>query len=664
MKTKSAASTSNHKPNHAGGDADRSGSLPAASNLGRSRGIALEEAIHRYVELYDFAPIPYVSFDRTGRIEEINLAAVQLFGRSRKALIGSPFSLYVAAEDASLFHGHLQRCRSAEPRVTTELRLKNAQHQIVRVHLSSTPITSTMRDGALLFQTAIVDLTEPIRAQENLRESEARFRALVSQSAAGICRTDLNGKLTFVNRKTCEMLGYAESELLGRTIRELTLPEDLRDQREVFEQVRAEGKSFQIEKRLVRKDKSLIWVSISASPIRDETGKLQSAVAVILDISERKRAEKSLRQTEERFRLLVSGAKEYAMFLIDPKNRITFWSSGAERVFGWTAEEAIGKQGSLVFTPQDRSRGEVEKEMAIAIRDGRAPDRRWHLRKDGSRVWIDGVMHRLDDERTGGIRGFAKIARDATDRRRAEDELRHARDQLEQRVLERSADLMATNNELERTIRQREQLERELLDISERERRRIGQDLHDVVCQELTATALFLKSTGNRVTNREAAKTLSEAAMIVNRNVAVARELARGFQPIFAGASALVSALRGLCKKANEVPHIHCSLKLPRAIRIHDETLALNLFRVAQEAVRNAVNHSGGTEIIICIERERDFVRLVVEDNGQGFTPRKRSKGLGLHIMRYRTNALGGTLQIDSRAKRGTRIVCEVPTKK
>jgi PAS domain S-box-containing protein len=360
---------------------------------------------------------------------------------------------------------------------------------------------------------------------------------------------------------------------------------------------------------------------------------------------------------------LVEGAHDYAMFLLSPDNRITFWSKGAERIFGWIEQEAIGQSGDLIFTEEDKAKGGVEQEIETALRDGRALDRRWHRCKDSSRLWTDGVLTRLDDEH-GELRGFAKIARDATDQRRAEDELRHARDQLEQRVLERTADLMATNNELERAMAQRDQLERELLDISERERRRIGQDLHDIVCQELTATALFLKSAGNKIHNDEAARSLSEAAEIVNRNVAIARDLARGFQPAVLATGGLQATLRTLCKDANERHGIHCTLKLPRAIRVRDETIALNLFRIAQEAMRNAVTHSGGDEIVICIEREDELIRLVVEDNGKGFRPRKSGKGLGLHIMKYRANVLGGTLTISRRRSGGTKVVCEVPVKK
>ena len=270
------------------------------------------------------------------------------------------------------------------------------------------------------------------------------------------------------------------------------------------------------------------------------------------------------------------------------------------------------------------------------------------------------AVHQADAMRVSETR----FRRDATEQRQHEEELRHARDELEQRVLERTADLMATNAALQHTIAQREQLERDLLEISERERRRIGEDLHDVVCQELTATALFLKSSANQADDMATAKALSEAAEIVNRNVVIARDLARGFQAAILGPGGLPEALRGLCKQARERSGIHCALKMPKAVRIRQESIALNLFRIAQEAVRNAVSHSQGDEIVICIERESSMLRLVVEDNGRGFRQKRGNKGLGLHIMKYRTNVLGGTFKIGTRPRGGTRVVAEVPIDK
>jgi len=265
----------------------------------------LEAAIQRYVDLFEFAPIGYISFDRLGRIEEINLAAAQLVQASRNRLIGSSFAVHITREDSGLFLDHLLRCRSSKTRVETELHLRNRNGEPIPVQLSSTPITSLRKDGALLYQSAIVDLTERKAGEAALRESEERHRAIVSQSIVGMARADLEGRFIFVNQKFCEMLGYKEAELVGKTIRSITHPDDRAQNMKLFRRLSVEGKPYELEKRFLRKDGSILWASVSASPVRDAAGKVQSAGAVIMDIGDRRKTQAELEDTRNFLELRV-----------------------------------------------------------------------------------------------------------------------------------------------------------------------------------------------------------------------------------------------------------------------------------------------------------------------------------------------------------------------
>jgi two-component system CheB/CheR fusion protein len=506
----------------------------------------------------------------------------------------------------------------------------------------------------------VLDVSDRKAAEDALRASEERFRNLADNVPQVIWTNDAAGTVNYFNKRWYDYTGLSPEESMGPERQQIIHPEDAPASMQEWQRALAEGKIFSAEYRLRGRDGDYRWFIGRNVPLRDD-GRILSWFGSATDIDDFKKASAALRESEERYRLLVDGASDYAIFLLSPSNDIVYWSSGAERVFGWSAEEAIGQSGELVFTPEDRAIEQEEKEIETALQDGRASDRRWHLRKDGSRIWVDGVMHRLDDEQTGALRGFAKIARDATKQRRAEEELKKAHSELEHRVMERTAELVATNSELHKEVMRRQMLEREILNITERERARVGQDLHDGLCQELTATAFLLKSKAKTMARQvpKCAKALQEAAETVNENAGRARDLARGLHPFELGSGGLLVALRELVTRANE--SAPCRGQFPRSLHVGDEAVALNLYRVAQEAVTNARKHARASEVIIELREEDHELVLTIKDDGMGVRSLRKNKGMGIHLMKYRAGVCGGKLEIESRRGRGTTVVCRVP---
>src|SRR5437588_8432597 len=253
----------------------------------------LEAAIQRFVDLYDFAPIAYVSFDRAGRIEEANLAATELLGEPRDLLIGRPFAFYVG--DLDSFMRHLLYCRTSQQQVETELQLKPRKDARILALLCSTPITSTTRNGALLYQTAIMDLSERKRAEEALQESSQRLQATYERAPIGITECSPEGKYVGANEEFCRILGYRKEELMQRGIKDVTHKEDYSHDIKLHRQlVTGEIPFYEIEKRFVRKDGAIIWAQILRSIVRGADGTPLYTIGAVRDVTEHKAAEEKL----------------------------------------------------------------------------------------------------------------------------------------------------------------------------------------------------------------------------------------------------------------------------------------------------------------------------------------------------------------------------------
>jgi two-component system sensor kinase FixL len=283
------------------------------------------------------------------------------------------------------------------------------------------------------------------------------------------------------------------------------------------------------------------------------------------------------------------------------------------------------------------------------------------MHKNGSRVFVDGLLLALKDPDTKETRGFAKICRDASEQHEASEALRRAHGELEQRVADRTTELAQINTALKSEIQRRETLEREILAVTERERERISQDLHDTLCQELTATAILLKSHAKTfgADNPKCAKSLEEAAQAVNRNVGLARDLARNLRPFDFLPGGLISALRQLAARTNK--KVSCRCDCSQRINVRDRNVSVNLYRIAQEAVNNSLKHAEASQIVIGLGRRDNVLVLCIRDDGAGFQLSKKRRGLGIHLMTYRADVVDGKLLIDTQPGRGTTITCQVP---
>ncbi len=419
----------------------------------RAAAAALRESEARKAAMLETSLDAIVSIDHRGVVREWNSAAERIFGYRRDEALGQPLEQLVVPPNVTekylpgLADYLMTGVGSLIGRPVEVMACRRGGEQFP-IELALTQIPASKPP---FFTAFIRDITDRRESEEALRRSEARKAAVLDTALDAIVSIDDRGKVVEWNPAAERIFGYSRELALGRDMAELIIPKTNHDlhrkgmarfmqtgrgrmlgQRSEMMALRANGGEFPVEITITKipGDGPVVFTSF------------------IRDITERRRTEEALRKSEERFRLLVEGVEDYAIFMLDTHGRITTWNAGAERIEGYRTQEIIGRRFHRFYTPEDVERKKPDQALAVATSEGRYHDERWLVRKDGEKIWASFVITALRDEH-GKLTGFSTIARDITKRKQAEDEIHRLNAALETQVQERTAELQAAYQEME-----------------------------------------------------------------------------------------------------------------------------------------------------------------------------------------------------------------------
>ena len=343
---------------------------------------------------------------------------------------------------------------------------------------------------------------------------------------------------------------------------------------------------------------------------------LQQAIHI-----ERRRSQAALRESAERLRAILETAVE-GIITIDERGIIESFNSAAEEIFGYKASEVVGKNVSVLMPAPYRH--EHDGYLSNYVRTGHAKiigigREVVGKRKDGSTFPMDLAVSEVKLENKRLFTGFV---RDITERKR---------------------------------------LEKEILDISDVEQRRIGQGLHDGLCQHLAGIELMSEVLAKTLVKKSKAESAQAARIAghVRDAISQTKMLARGLSPVSLEANGLISALQELSAAVTKLFNIECRFQCDNKVLVRDNSAATHLYRIAQEAINNAIRHGKARTIVITLRKKGNEACLSVSDDGIGF-PKKSSNGagMGLQIMKYRAGMIGAALDIRAANEKGTIVSC------
>ena len=593
--------------------------------------------------------------DRSGRVATWNAGAELIKGYRSEEVIGKEISVFYTPEDvaggkprallaAAVAHGRVEdegwRVRKDGSRFWADVVI--------------TPVLDPA--GQLQGYVKVTrDLTARKQAEDRLRRSEESLQATLYSIGDGVLATDEQARVTRVNPVAERLTGWPEAEAVGRPIGEIfrIINEETRAAAtNPVARVLAEGVVVGLANHtaLISRDGSERPIADSGAPIFDAQGKPVGAVLVFRNISEERRKEEALRQSDEKLRLMIASVHDYALYMLDPDGLVVSWNPGAEKITGYRADEIVGQHFSRFFGAEDRQAGKPARELEIA-RTGRFEEESWRIRKDGERYWANVVITPIHDA-ANRLVGFVKITRDLTDRRKADEE-RMRLVQAREAIRLRDEFLSIASHELKTPLTA---LQLQLGNI--------GADAARP--DELATKIDRAKRIGDRLAR------LIEALLDVSR-------IATGSLRLNVERFDLVEVVRETVERLrDQATTAGCALTVDAPRSIEGDWDRLRIEQALTNLITNALKYAAGKPIAVSAARTNDVAVIEVRDRGPGIAeedvPRIFERferavssrhhgglGLGLYVARQIAEAHGGAIAARNVAGGGACFTVRLP---
>jgi PAS domain S-box-containing protein len=602
----------------------------------------LEAARNRYMDLYDFSPVGHLTMDTRGTIVEANLRAGTLLGVNRNELIGGSLARFVASDDLDIFHRHCQEVLKTATPQSCEVRLQKNVGAPSYVYLKSLAVHD--EPGHIThWRTALLDATERKRAEEELRGSEARLRAILDNSPGMVFLKDLEGRYLHANRQFECAFNMTYQQIVGKTDEAIFVPEEAAAFRVNDLKVLQAGVPLEFEEVATHDDGPHTSI-VSKFPLYGGDGKPYALCGISTDITDRKRMEETVRQSEERYRSIFENAVE-GIFQTTIEGKYVAVNPALARMYGYDSPEdmiaTITDIASQLYVDPGRR---DEFICLMQVQEEVTGFEALVYRKDGSIIWISENV-RIRRDQAGVFVGYEGTVDNITERKLA-------------------------NERLSATLEEVRLLSGRLATVQEEERTRIARELHDELGVGLTCLKIDLSRLHTMASEGAGAGPRKKAedkirSMIeqIDTTIASVQRLVTELRPAVLDDLGLVAAIEWQCQDFQKRTGIPCTCVTSADDIAMERERATAIFRICQEALTNTVRHANATAVTIKLESRSESLRLVVADNGVGIPDTKISnrESLGLLGMRERVALFRGDITIQGGPGKGTTITVCLP---